>query len=56
MNLNQVLPRLFIGSCPMTTDDISHLNADYGITAVLSLQTDHDLDYWDLDWKPLQAR
>ena len=56
MNSSQVLPHLFIGSCPTNTDDISHLKADYGITAVLSLQTDHDLDYWDLDWKRLQAR
>jgi atypical dual specificity phosphatase len=56
MNLSQILPRLFIGSCPTSADDINRLKTDYGVTAILNLQTDHDLDYWDLNWKPLQAR
>ena len=56
MNLSQILPRLFVGSCPTHADDINHLKTDYGITGVLSLQTDHDLDYWDLDWNRLEAR
>ncbi len=50
MQLSQVLPQLFVGSCPTNTDDINHLKADYGITAILNLQTDHDFDYCDLDW------
>ena len=54
MNLSQVQPRLFVGSCPTSTDDIDHLKAEYGITAILSLQTDNDLDYWDMDWKRLE--
>ena len=56
MNLSQVLPRLFVGSCPSHADDISHLKTDYGITAILNLQTDHDLNYCDLDWPRLEAR
>ena len=56
MNLSQILPRLFVGSCPTHADDINHLKTDYGITAILNLQTDHDLDYWDLDWNRLEAR
>ena len=56
MNSNQVLPHLFIGSCPAHIDDINHLQTDYGITAILNLQTDHDLDYWDLDWSRIEAR
>jgi atypical dual specificity phosphatase len=56
MNLSRVLPKLFVGSCPASTDDINHLKAEYGITAILNLQTDDDLDYWDLNWRPLQAR
>jgi protein-tyrosine phosphatase len=56
MNLSQVLPRLFVGSCPTHADDINHLKTDYGISAILNLQTDNDFDYWDLDWNRLEAR
>lgn len=56
MDLNHVVPRLFVGSCPTSTDDIDHLKAEYGITAILNLQTDSDFDYWDMDWKRLEAR
>ncbi len=55
MNLSQILPRLFVGSCPARTDDIDHLKADYGVTAILNLQTDHDFDYYDLDWGRIAA-
>jgi protein-tyrosine phosphatase len=56
MHLSQVQPRLFVGSCPTCADDIDHLKADYGVTAILNLQTDNDLDYWDLDWNRIEAR
>ncbi len=56
MHLSQILPRLFVGSCPAKADDINHLKTDYGITAILNLQTDHDFDYWDLDWGRIEAR
>jgi protein-tyrosine phosphatase len=55
MHLSQVLPHLFVGSCPTSTDDIDRLKTDYGVTAILNLQTDHDFDYWDLDWGRLAA-
>ena len=55
MNLSQILPKLFIGSCPTHADDVNHLQSDYGVTALLSFQTDHDLDYQDLDWGRLEA-
>ena len=56
VNLDQILPRLFVGSCPTQADEINHLKTEYGVTAILSLQTDHDLDYWDLDFNRLEAR
>jgi len=56
MHLSQILPRLFVGSCPANADDINHLKTDYAITAILSLQTDHDFDYWDLDWSRIESR
>jgi protein-tyrosine phosphatase len=51
-----VLPHLFVGSCPASADDINHLKTDYGVTAILNLQTDHDFDYWDLNWSRIEAR
>ena len=56
MTANQVLPHLFIGSCPTSTDDIHHLKTEYGVTAILNFQTDNDLDYWDLEWSRIEAR
>jgi protein-tyrosine phosphatase len=56
MDLSHILPKLLVGSCPAHTEDIDHLKTDYGITAILSFQTDHDFDYWDLDWNRLEAR
>ena len=56
MHPSQILPRLFVGSCPAKADDINHLKTDYGITAILNLQTDHDFDYWDLDWGRIEGR
>ncbi len=56
MDVSRVLRQLYIGSCPASTDDIDHLKADYRITAILNLQTDDDLDYWDVDWNGLEAR
>jgi protein-tyrosine phosphatase len=55
MKISQVVPRLFVGSCPTNTDDIDHLKAEYGITAILNLQTDNDFDYCDLDWGRIEA-
>ncbi len=56
MTFSQVLPQLFVGSCPATVDDINQLKTDCGVTAVLNLQTDDDLDYLDLDWNRFEAR
>ncbi len=56
MHLSQILPQLFVGSCPARADDINHLKTDYGVTAILNLQTDHDFDYWDLDWGRIEGR
>jgi protein-tyrosine phosphatase len=46
--------RLLIGSCPMTAGDIAHLK-DVGITAVLNLQTDEDIEHRDIDWPGMEA-
>ena len=42
VNASQILPNLFVGSYPASPKDIERLR-DLGVTAVLSVQTDHDL-------------
>lgn len=55
MNLNQVLPEVFVGSCPETVEDIDHLLHQVGVTAVLNLQTDEDLERIGCDWRKLHT-
>jgi protein-tyrosine phosphatase len=56
MDPSQILPKLLIGSFPADAEDIERLRRDFGITAVLSVQTDDDLAYSDVDWPQLEAR
>jgi atypical dual specificity phosphatase len=55
MDLDQVLPTIYVGAHPEGAGDIERLKRDFGITAVLSLQSDEDLDYWNLDWHELET-
>jgi protein-tyrosine phosphatase len=55
MDVSQILPSLFVGSFPGNADDMDRLRQDFGITAVLSVQTDDDMAYWGLAWSPLEA-
>lgn len=54
MEFAQVLPLLFVGSHPRTTEDIDKLQAELAVTAVLNLQTDQDMDSVGLLWRPLE--
>lgn len=54
MNLDQVLPQAFVGSCPECTEDIDCLQREFSISAVLNLQTDEDFQYLNLDWDTLE--
>jgi atypical dual specificity phosphatase len=49
-NCNQILPELYVGSCPKNTVDVERLIHHYRITAVLNLQTDQDLQDKGVDW------
>ena len=54
MNYDRILPNLYVGSYPDTTEDIDRLKAE-GITAVVNLQSDDDCRYLGIDWQRLQA-
>jgi protein-tyrosine phosphatase len=51
----QILPRLYVGSHPRTTDDIERLRREAGITAVLNIHTDEDMAAVLLDFPPIEA-
>jgi len=54
MDLDQIEPNLFVGSCPRDADDVERLRSDHGVTAVLNVQTDEDMDIWGIDWHQMQ--
>ena len=55
MDYSEILPELYLGSCLEHPEDIEHLQRKLGVTAVLSLQTDEDLDELGCDWPRLRA-
>ncbi|MGQ9575646.1 MAG: dual specificity protein phosphatase family protein [Thermoguttaceae bacterium] len=55
MELDLIVPRIYVGSCPIHTDEIDRLKNEYGITAVLNLQVDEDFAWWGIDWGVLEA-
>ncbi len=55
MDANRILPRLFVGACPVDTDDIDRLKQELGITAVLDLQTEDDFANWNINWPSLES-
>jgi len=55
ISLDQILPKIFVGACPRTAAHIDQLKHDFGITAILNLQTEEDFAYWGNDWDDLAA-
>lgn len=54
IDVTHILPRLLVGSCPQGFEDIDRLKCEYGVTAVLNLQTDDDFAYWGIAWEQLE--
>jgi len=55
MNFDQILPELYVGSCPGNPREIEELKARWGVTAILTLQTEEDFNSKGLDWPALAA-
>ena len=49
MDVSTILPELLLGPAPRSSRDIDGLKRDYGVSAVLNVQTDDDMSYWGLD-------
>lgn len=54
INFNRIETDIFIGSAPQTNVDVTQLT-QMKINAVLSLQSDGDLENHRIDWKKLQS-
>ena len=54
MDFDQILPNLYVGSHPHTSDDIDELKAA-GVDAVLNVQSDDDCEHLGIDWSRLCA-
>jgi hypothetical protein len=55
VDVDRILPQLLVGSCPWDRADVESLKADFGVTAVLNLQTEDDFAYWGIDWPNMEA-
>jgi len=54
MDVSQILPNLFVGSFPENPEDIDGLRQEFGITAVLNVQTDEDMAHHGIIWHRLE--
>jgi hypothetical protein len=49
----EVLPNLFLGSCPENRNDVLTLASTLKITAVLNVQTDDDMRFAEIKWSEI---
>jgi hypothetical protein len=56
LNWGEITPRILVGTCPMTTADLERIVAETGVSAVLSVQHDDCLAYWDIDYLEMRAQ
>ncbi len=54
MDVDHILPQLFVGACPCDPADVDSLATKFGVTAVLNLQTDEDFASWGIDWHEME--
>ena len=55
MDCDQILPKLYVGSCPTSPEEVAALQK-HDVSAVLNLQSNDDFESHDIDWATLQAR
>jgi protein-tyrosine phosphatase len=55
MQLDQILPNIYLGTCPESVTDIDWMQRQFGISAVLNLQTKDDFQAWHIDWDALET-
>lgn len=55
MNYTRILDDLIVGSCLQTEGDVDAL-VEEGVSTVMCLQEDSDMDYFSLDIRPIRSR
>lgn len=50
LNWGEITPRIVIGTCPMTPADVRRVHTEASVSAVLSVQHDDCLTYWNIDY------
>ena len=55
VDCDQILPDLYVGTYPQGFEDIQELKKRLRVSAVLNLQTDHDIRERGMDWKMLET-
>jgi hypothetical protein len=55
LNWGEMTPRILVGTCPMTTADLDRIGAEAGVSAVLSVQHDDCLAYWNIDYAEMRT-
>ena len=55
IDYNQILPNLYVGTCPENLKDVQELKGRCGITAVLNLQSDQDLRDRRIVWRAMET-
>ncbi len=54
IDVSQILPNLSVGTFPKGPVDIDRLCRE-GVTAVLNVQTDDDMDAWGVKWNRMES-
>lgn len=52
----RILDSMIVGSQPQTEDDIDRLYHEGGVRAILNLQQDKDIEYWEIDLSSVTKR
>ncbi|QHN80538.1 Phosphoglucan phosphatase LSF2 [Arachis hypogaea] len=56
MNYTLIIDNHIVGSQPQKPEDIDHLKKEEGVTYILNLQQDKDVEYWGIDLKSITRR
>ncbi len=55
MDYSNIFPKLWVGSCPRTTDDIDQVARETRLSVIFSLVTDDDIDRLGVPWMALEV-
>ncbi|XP_020979307.1 phosphoglucan phosphatase DSP4, chloroplastic-like, partial [Arachis ipaensis] len=56
LNYTLITDNLIVGSQPQKHEDIDHLRKEEGVTYILNLQQDKDVEYWGIDLNSITRR